>query len=64
MFLNRAFLDGAGLVRLVHGKGGGVLQRWLDDYLTGHPLVAAFRRGWYGEGDTGVTIVTLHSRKG
>ncbi|HNW94004.1 MAG TPA: Smr/MutS family protein [bacterium] len=63
-FLNRAFLDGAGLVRLVHGKGSGALQRWLDEYLGEHPLVAAFRRGWYGEGDTGVTIVTLQPRKG
>lgn len=63
-FLNRSFLGGAGLIRLVHGKGSGVLQRWLDVYLAEHPLVAAFRRGWYGEGDTGVTVVTMQPRKG
>lgn len=63
-FLNRSFLAGAGLLRIVHGKGSGALQRWLDDYLAQHPLVAAFRRGWYGEGDNGVTVVTLQPRKG
>lgn len=63
-FLNRSFLDGAGLLRIVHGKGSGALSRWLDEYLAGHPLVAAFRRGWYGEGDNGVTVVTLQPRKG
>ncbi len=61
-FLNRAFCAGVPLVRLVHGKGGGALRQALHALLDGHPLVAAFRHGWYGEGDSGVTVVTLQPR--
>lgn len=61
-FLNRAFCAGVPLVRLVHGKGSGALRQALHGVLDNHPLVAAFRHGWYGEGDSGVTVVTLQPR--
>ena len=59
-----AFLDGALLqnmseVRIVHGMGTGALRKAIGDYLRKHKRVESFRLGKYGEGESGVTIVTL-----
>ena len=58
------FLDGATLnhlkeVSIIHGKGTGVLRAGVHKYLKKHPAVKEFRLGHYGEGEDGVTIVTL-----
>jgi len=53
-------LSGSGqIVRVVHGKGTMALAKGLHAYFKTCPLVANFRFGRYGEGDNGVTIVTL-----
>ncbi len=59
-----AFLDGAVLsnlteVRVVHGMGTGKLRAGIHEYLRKNPRVAQFRLGVYGEGEAGVTVVTL-----
>ena len=59
-----AFIDSAVIanleeIRIVHGVGTGKLREGIRDYLRTHPNVAEFRYGKYGEGETGVTIVTL-----
>ncbi len=46
-------------VTVIHGKGTGRLRKALHDFLRGHPQVKQFRLGERGEGDTGVTVVTL-----
>ncbi len=46
-------------VTVIHGKGTGALRRALHDFLRGHPHVHQFRLGERGEGDSGVTVVTL-----
>ncbi len=46
-------------VRVVHGKGTGALRKAVHNYLRRQKRVASFRLGEYGEGDSGVTIVTL-----
>ncbi|MCL2670890.1 MAG: endonuclease MutS2 [Clostridiales bacterium] len=46
---------------IVHGKGTGALRAGVQDYLRRHPKVKSFRIGQYGEGDAGVTAVTLRS---
>ncbi|MBP5231098.1 MAG: Smr/MutS family protein, partial [Clostridia bacterium] len=46
-------------VRLVHGKGTGALRAYLQEELRKDRRVAEQRLGKLGEGDTGVTIVTL-----
>ena len=58
-YLNSAFIAGLPWVRIVHGKGTGVLRQAVHDTLTGHPLVKCFRFGEWGEGGTGVTMVEL-----
>ncbi len=59
-----AFLDGALLqnlseVRIVHGMGTGTLRKAIHEYLKKHSRVESFRLGKYGEGESGVTVVTL-----
>ncbi len=46
-------------VSIIHGKGTGALRAGIQNHLKGHPRVKAFRNGNYGEGDFGVTVVTL-----
>jgi len=47
---------------IVHGKGTGALRAGVQDYLRRHPKVKSFRLGQYGEGDAGVTVVTLSGK--
>ena len=46
-------------IRIVHGKGTGVLKRVVWEWLRGHPYVEDFRLGETGEGGGGVTVVRL-----
>ncbi|MBR3843047.1 MAG: Smr/MutS family protein [Christensenellaceae bacterium] len=58
-YLDDAFLSGLKEVSVVHGKGSGILRSNVHTFLRKHPHVENFRLGKYGEGETGVTIVTL-----
>lgn len=57
--LDRAFLEGIGKLRLIHGKGKGILKKAIWDFLRGHPLVKDFHLGEIWEGGFGATIVEL-----
>lgn len=46
-------------VRVIHGMGTGALRAGLHKYFKTDKRIASFRLGKYGEGETGVTIVTL-----
>lgn len=59
VYLGNAALSGLHEVRIIHGKGSGALRSALREMLVSHPRVASFRTGKYGEGDNGVTVVTL-----
>ncbi len=61
-FLNSAFLLGLPQVRIVHGKGTGILRQVVHEELSKHPLVKSFRLGDFCEGGAGVTVVELLSR--
>ncbi len=58
-YLDRAYLAGMPFVRIVHGKGTGVLRKAVREALRGHPLVTSVRNGADGEGGDGVTVVKL-----
>ncbi len=51
--------DGNKTIKIVHGKGTMALAKGLHKYFHSSPLVAEFRFGRYGEGDNGVTFVTV-----
>ena len=63
-FVVDKFLDDCALakletVRIVHGKGTGKLRDGVHKFLKSNPHVKSFRMGTYGEGEMGVTVVTL-----
>ena len=59
MFLDGAVLQHLKNVSIIHGKGTGVLRSGVQSHLKQHPFVKEFRLGRYGEGEDGVTVVTL-----
>ncbi len=59
MFLDGAMLNKLNEVQVIHGKGTGILRAGIQKHLRAHPGVQEFRLGRYGEGEDGVTVVTL-----
>ncbi len=58
-FLDSAIISGIGQVYVIHGKGAGILKRFLTEYLKKHSEVASIRLGDFNEGGAGVTVVKL-----
>ncbi len=58
-YINDAFMAGIIRIRVIHGKGTGILRNAIHRQLGSHPLVKSYRLGIYGEGGAGVTIVEL-----
>ena len=46
-------------MRIVHGKGTGVLKKHIREMLRKHRYVVSSRPGIFGEGEDGVTVVEL-----
>lgn len=59
MFIDNAVLAGLKTVSIIHGKGAGILRSGIQQHLKRYPAVQEFRLGRFGEGEDGVTIVTL-----
>ncbi|MCL2071392.1 MAG: endonuclease MutS2 [Oscillospiraceae bacterium] len=59
MFIDSSIMNHIHGVTVIHGKGTGVLRQAVHRYLKGHKQVKEFRLGKYGEGEDGVTVVTL-----
>jgi DNA mismatch repair protein MutS2 len=58
-WIDDSMLAGASPLRLIHGKGTGLLGRGLQEYLRAHSHVANVRFGTAEEGGSGVTVFEL-----
>lgn len=58
-FLDDAMLAKLPSVRIIHGKGTGVLRKAVQQHLKRSPRIKSVRLGVYGEGEDGVTIAEL-----
>ena len=58
-YLDEARMSHLQSVRIVHGKGTGALRNAVQQYLRKQKWIRSYRLGDFGEGDAGVTIVTL-----
>ncbi len=61
LYLDRAALAGLERVRILHGKGRGVLRQRVREFLEADGRILSFRDGRKEEGDWGVTIAHLRS---
>ena len=59
IFIDKCVLNGIGEVRIIHGKGMGILKKAVSEELRHHPNILEYRLGRYGEGEDGVTIAKL-----
>ncbi|MBQ1183408.1 MAG: Smr/MutS family protein, partial [Clostridia bacterium] len=58
-FIDNSVMAGLNTVWIIHGKGTGALKKAVHAYLRTNRSVKDFRFGQYGEGEDGVTVVTL-----
>ncbi len=58
-FIDSAVLAGLSQLWIIHGMGTGKLRAGLHEHFRKHPNIAEFRLGAYGEGESGVTVITL-----
>jgi DNA mismatch repair protein MutS2 len=58
-FIDKAVMDNLEEIKVIHGVGTGKLRSAIAQHLKRHKNVLSYRLGKYGEGETGVTIITL-----
>lgn len=58
-YLDDAYLAHLTTVRIIHGKGTGALRKGVHNYLKRTKYVSSYQLGEFGEGDSGVTVVTF-----
>jgi len=57
--IDGALLQGLTELKIIHGKGKGILRERIARLLSGHPAVESFKPGDVWEGGMGVTVVKL-----
>lgn len=60
-FLDRLYIDGATVVKIIHGRGTGAMRRAVHEALTESPYVVYFRDANAGHSAGGVTFAVLNS---
>ena len=55
-YLDEAMRSNCKIVRIIHGKGTGVLRASVHQVLKKNRFIKKYRLGVYGEGEDGVTI--------
>ena len=59
LFLDKAVRDGFNSVRIIHGRGKGILRNAVREHLTRHPLARSFEAEARERGGDGATLVHL-----
>ena len=57
--VDEALMLGIGQVRILHGKGNGILRQLIREYLATHPGVKSFADEHIEFGGAGITVVKL-----
>ena len=57
--IHDAFIAKQSQFTIIHGKGTGALRTGIHNYLKMCKQIKSFRLGTFGEGDAGVTVVTI-----
>lgn len=63
-YVDQAFRAGLPFIRIIHGKGTGVLRSAVREALRGHPLVREYQSAPANEGGDGVTVARLAGTNG
>ena len=58
-YLDDAYMAGLEEVKVIHGRGEGILQSGIRTMLRKHKLVESYHKGAFGDGGDGVTVVKL-----
>ena len=58
-YLSDAYLAGMPFVRIIHGKGTGVLRQIVREYLGSSPMVQSYQPAGPAEGGEGATVARL-----
>lgn len=58
-YIDNAVLSGLETIRIIHGKGTGVLRKAVQTHLRSHKCIKSYRLGTFGEGENGVTVAEL-----
>lgn len=58
-YIDEAYLGSLERIRIIHGKGTGVLRKRIAEYLGQHPWVSEHHLASWNEGSSGATIVKL-----
>ena len=58
-FIDEAIMFEAGQLRILHGKGNGILKEIIRDYLRSEPMVRSFKDEHVDFGGAGITMVNL-----
>ncbi len=62
-YLEAAGEKGFEEVRIIHGKGIGVLREIVHSVLKGHALVISFKEAGYDAGGWGATVAALRKKR-
>ncbi len=62
-YLEEAIEKGYEEVRIIHGKGTGVLRQIVHGFLKNHPMVISFREAGPEAGGWGATIAVLRKNR-
>jgi DNA mismatch repair protein MutS2 len=58
-FIDNAILNGINTLEILHGTGGGVLQKVIHDFLSGDRRIKEYKFAPPDQGGVGVTFVKL-----